>query len=423
MNAPGETHEHAGRRAARIYALIFILLATGITATGYVYYSRFAQHYRAKVEQDLTTIGDQKVRELVQFRRVRLADAAILFKNASFSALIRRLLEEPKDVDTRRQLEIWMEKYRQAGAYDVVRLLDAHGVTQLSSPAGLTPVTSVVLLRLPEILRSGQVTFQDFHRNEFDHRVYLDLLIPVLDEQHADRPLGVLYLRIDPTVAFFPALARWPIPTATAESKLVRRDGDAVLYLSELRTRKGTLLNERVPLTDTARTAVMAVLGRQGIVHGVDKPGNPVVGYVRAVPDSPWFLVLREEDAEAYAPVREQLWLTIGLVAALLVGSAVGFLALWRGERVRFYRNREKAAVERERLVASLQQALAEVKTLSGLLPICSYCKKIRDDGNFWHNVESYMTEHSDITFSHGMCPDCMRKHHPEFADEVLNRG
>ena len=84
---------------------------------------------------------------------------------------------------------------------------------------------------------------------------------------------------------------------------------------------------------------------------------------------------------------------------------------------------RKRAAEERERLVASLQQALADVKTLSGLLPICSYCKKIRDDGNFWHNVESYMTEHSEITFSHGMCPDCMRKHHPEFADEVLNRG
>jgi len=84
---------------------------------------------------------------------------------------------------------------------------------------------------------------------------------------------------------------------------------------------------------------------------------------------------------------------------------------------------RKRASEERERLLASLQQALADVKALSGLLPICSYCKKIRDDGNFWHNVESYMARHSDLTFSHGLCPDCLRKHHPEFADEVLKGG
>jgi hypothetical protein len=70
-----------------------------------------------------------------------------------------------------------------------------------------------------------------------------------------------------------------------------------------------------------------------------------------------------------------------------------------------------------------LQQALAEVKTLSGLLPICSHCKKIRDDGNFWQSVESYMAQHADVVFSHGLCPDCVRQHYPEFADKVLRGG
>jgi sigma-B regulation protein RsbU (phosphoserine phosphatase) len=57
--------------------------------------------------------------------------------------------------------------------------------------------------------------------------------------------------------------------------------------------------------------------------------------------------------------------------------------------------------------VAELQDALTRVKQLSGLLPICSYCKRIRSDGNYWQQVESYVSQHSDAQFSHGICPDC----------------
>jgi sigma-B regulation protein RsbU (phosphoserine phosphatase) len=61
--------------------------------------------------------------------------------------------------------------------------------------------------------------------------------------------------------------------------------------------------------------------------------------------------------------------------------------------------------------IAALEEALAGVKTLQGLLPICAWCKKIRNDGQYWQQVESYITEHSDARFSHSICPDCREKH------------
>ena len=64
--------------------------------------------------------------------------------------------------------------------------------------------------------------------------------------------------------------------------------------------------------------------------------------------------------------------------------------------------------------VSELQQALGSVRTLSGLLPICAYCKRIRDDQDYWKQIEHYLSEHSNARFSHGICPDCMRKHLPE---------
>jgi ABC-type phosphate/phosphonate transport system substrate-binding protein len=76
---------------------------------------------------------------------------------------------------------------------------------------------------------------------------------------------------------------------------------------------------------------------------------------------------------------------------------------------------RTKIEAERERLIAELKDALNNVKTLKGLLPICASCKKIRDDKGYWSQIEEYIGSHSDAQFSHGICPECMKKLYPQF--------
>ncbi len=77
--------------------------------------------------------------------------------------------------------------------------------------------------------------------------------------------------------------------------------------------------------------------------------------------------------------------------------------------------DRKRVEAERDRLVAELRTALAEVKTLSGFLPICMSCKKIRDDHGYWNQLEAYISEHSGAQFSHGVCPDCAARYRAEF--------
>lgn len=79
---------------------------------------------------------------------------------------------------------------------------------------------------------------------------------------------------------------------------------------------------------------------------------------------------------------------------------------------------RKQAEEERERLLRELQAALAEVKTLRAILPICAYCKKIRDDRNYWQSVEAYISRHTNARFSHGICPSCYEKEvEPQFRE------
>lgn len=84
---------------------------------------------------------------------------------------------------------------------------------------------------------------------------------------------------------------------------------------------------------------------------------------------------------------------------------------------IRDITERKRAEEERERLIRELQAAMAEIKVLDGLLPICATCKKIRDDKGYWKQLEDYISDHSGATFTHGICADCARKIHPDWDE------
>ena len=103
--------------------------------------------------------------------------------------------------------------------------------------------------------------------------------------------------------------------------------------------------------------------------------------------------------------VWETWWFRLG---ALLALGALGLHAYT--SRVR--RMRQQA----EELERRVQEALQHIQTLKGLLPICASCKKIRDDGGYWNQIETYVSSHSGAEFSHSICPDCLTKLYPEYA-------
>jgi PAS domain S-box-containing protein len=100
--------------------------------------------------------------------------------------------------------------------------------------------------------------------------------------------------------------------------------------------------------------------------------------------------------------------------------SAVKFEGQWFLLAVnRDVTERKKSEMERDLLFKSLEEALANIKTLRGLVPICAACKKIRDDNGFWNQVESYVSAHSEAKFSHGICPECAHKLYPQIASAI----
>jgi hypothetical protein len=116
-------------------------------------------------------------------------------------------------------------------------------------------------------------------------------------------------------------------------------------------------------------------------------------------------------------------------ISLLMVGGmafiAPLFLAIKRSEEV-LQRANARAAEEqatREKLINELQDALAKIRTLKGLIPICASCKKVRNDKGFWEQVEVYIKDHSEAEFTHGICPDCFKKLYPKQYETIKDEN
>lgn len=333
---PMNTRNGFERKSSYAFILIFILMALGVILAGYLNYRSYERQLIATMQEQLSSIAELKVGELAQWRKERLGDGAILFKNATFSNLARRYLETPEDTDAQRQLQAWLGKYITAYGYSWVSLFDTQGIRRMSAHEAGQPVDLSISGNITAILRGGQVVIEDFHRDGFNGHIHLSLMVPIFDSAGDNRPLGVIALTIDPKSYLYSFIRKWPTKSQTAETLLVRRDGNDALFLSELRCHKNAPLNLRIPLIKTEVLAVRAALGETGVFDGVDYRGAPVMAAVRPVPDSPWSLVSRMNTAEVYTPLRERLALTLAIVGVMFLGAGLSMGLIWWQRSARF---------------------------------------------------------------------------------------
>ncbi len=185
----------------------------------------------------------------------------------------------------------------------------------------------------------------------------------------------------------------------TGEFTMSKRQGDMIVFI--LSHRHYDLNNPKpVPFSSKlAEPSRLALSGKSGTVVGLDYRGEKVLAAYEPVPELNWGIVAKIDLEEVRAP----------FIRAAIVSSLLGILAIIAGSII-FIQLTNPLINNLNKTVAELQDALANVNQLSGLLPICASCKKIRDDKGYWTQIESYIRDHSEAEFSHGICPECAKK-------------
>ncbi|HUX63114.1 PAS domain S-box protein [Sulfuricella sp.] len=336
--------------------LAFILLTFLIGAAGYAIFEQNKKSITEKEVQNLGAMADLKVAQIVAWREAHRQRAEMFLNNSLLPDEVDLWLREGAQADKRKEriLSI-LTGLRQVQNYRTISLLDKEGATRISTNDSYAPDTEAIKLAV-EAMRSQRVLFSDLHKEGHkDNRIKIDSVAPlrVTDENNATRIVGALLFEIDPDSFLYPLVQSWPIKSQSTETLLVRRDGDDVLFLSELRHKKGAALSLRIPLTNKQLPGAQAMLGSAKVTEGIDYRGVPVIATLRRVPDTPWFMVSKIDKAELFAPVNIlQRWVTgLGFAFAVLGGALV--FVWFKGYRARYahLKMQHDGAVEREMLV------------------------------------------------------------------------
>lgn len=322
----------------------FVVLAAALFAGGFFFQQRAERQYRAEVERQLQAIASLKIFGIAHWRAERLRDGEALFRNDSFSDLVERAMAPPGDPHSLELLQVWLHRLQVAYGYDRVFLVDPQGGVLAASHVEREPVAPHLMSELSESVAAPRVSMLDFHRDEPGSPIRLAVTVPILSSRDASKRLGTVVLRIDPHQYLYPFIQQWPTSSESAETLLVRRDGEEALFLNELRFRKNTALELRLSLRDSTIPAARAALGHEGVIEAGDYRGVKVIAALRTIPDSPWFVVAKIDADEVYGPLRERLWQMALTVLALVFGAGAALGVVWRQHNLRFYRERALAS-------------------------------------------------------------------------------
>ncbi|MBL8487933.1 MAG: PAS domain S-box protein [Rhodocyclaceae bacterium] len=354
-------------RGAGALVLVFTAFAAAIVLTGLGGVARTADKQREKEIERLQSIADLKVRQISLWLGERLADARVVRNDDSLFEAYADWKRTGEDRHRRRLLER-LRMHGATGDYPVVTLLDEAGrvVLQSEGEADEEPPLREAALRA---LATGEVISSDLYgaaagHPSHPHGVHLDLVAPLRGGRDGVR--AAVALRIDPNRFLYPYIQTWPVPSASAETLLFRGEGDHVLFLNELRHRSNTALKLRVPFDRGADLlAVQVLMGRAKPgepVEGRDYRDVPVLGVVKSVPGTPWFMVAKLDKAELYAPTRgDAAWIAVAEILALAV-AAVAITLIHQRRELRHARLRRQEQEEKLRAL-QLLNAVAESST------------------------------------------------------------
>lgn len=189
----------------------------------------------------------------------------------------------------------------------------------------------------------------------------------------------------------------------TGEFTLSKKENGQIIFLLNHRHHD---LNHPMPIawnSGLAEPMRRALSGKSGTIIGLDYRGEKVLAAYEPVAELNLGIVAKLDLAEIRAPFIKAAFIS-GFFAIVVIVSGAGL----------FVKITNPILIRLHNTVSKLEKALAEVKTLRGILPICSFCKKIRDDDGYWNQVEVYVKERSAADFSHSICPDCLKEHYPE---------
>jgi PAS domain S-box-containing protein len=339
-----------------IPAVILVLGAAGLFASALFVDRTMRASARARAGAELDAVAYLKL-DALQGHRAELERVASSFGDSTvLQAMVAPAGAAPPPAATQAAARDRLAREAERQGLRRFALVDAAGRVLLDHRTRGAAEIPLDRALVAEALGSGRPAVSRLSADPADGLARLDVAAAL--RSAPGRPPAVVYLRRDLT-AFLEGLAgSWPVPNRTAETVLVRRDGDAVLFVTDPRGRQGWRMKMRAPLVETRRGLVRAALGERGVFEAVDNREEPILVAARQDPASDWLVLARIDVAEVEAPVVRTIRLAaVGLT--LLLAASAAALVLWYRREDRQHQALAAASSALEEGEARLRLALA----------------------------------------------------------------
>ncbi|HMK34750.1 MAG TPA: PAS domain S-box protein [Desulfomonilaceae bacterium] len=315
---------------------LFVGATFALLAAGYAYFV----HETERISQDkcrqLAAIARLKTDQVEQWRKERILAVWTSANSPFFKKVLSEWLQNRDDTALRKALQDRYLLDQEMNSHADAELFDLDGNIVLSAkprPQSLHPAEKRTV---DEALSHRTAKLSDLFLSS-EGGIHMAAIAPVLDQ--GGNPIGVVAVRSNAESRLYPLIQSWPIHSPTAETLLVRREGEEVVFLNDLRHRPNSALSLREPLTRSDLPAVQAVMGKQGLFQGRDYRGVSVMAYLRPIAESPWFMVAKADTAEILEEAGYR-GLVTALFAILFILFAAGVTAYgYRHRQARLYQN------------------------------------------------------------------------------------
>ena len=269
---------------------------------------------------DLSAISRLKIDQILNWRQERLGDAAVIVGNPLTKKSLIDFLKHPNELQ-KNELLSWFKSLKKDHNYQEIYLLNKENEIIISTNETNRAADKHIFNFLKNRNLSDSTFISDLHF--FGEKTHFSVGISINSEHES---MGVLLMIMDPNYFLFPMIQSWPSPSKTAETLLIKKDSNNVLFLNELRHKKNTALKLRIPITQKDLPAALAVQGYEGSVKGIDYRGEKVLADVRKVGNTNWFIVTKVDEKELSGDLVKN---TLQILAALiLVIIGIYFLLL-----------------------------------------------------------------------------------------------
>ncbi len=359
---------------------IVVILAMGLLVLGVGgtwYYNNQAKAARQAAIAHLTEIGQGQAEALAAWRRTQLEQAAAVMEIPFLAQEVIRFLTDPRD----RKAHLLRTRFASLPSryqYTEVLVLDQEGRNKLGQTWN-AETSSIHASALKEAFHQGTPVFARMHMDERQETPCISIVVPVFGQSPDAvlpdfQPLGGLVFIQEAEQGLYPLLrSSWPASAKTGETLLVRRDKDAVVFLNNLAMYADTALKLQVSVAKKDTLVIMAALGRQGVVQGKDYRGVDVVAVLLPVPDSPWYMVAKQDADRVFAQWQARSGFLLTLFAALAGGLVVIGLLAWQEHKMarykRLYRAEARLRREAKQAGAALQESERSKSVLMANLP------------------------------------------------------